>query len=113
MSALLIFAIGNTIARLALTLFIAVAIDIYADDLNKTERVGLGLLGGSSFMTIGPIWGSYQRVQTPYDQWSGFLMTMGCLIFAGGRMWRLHRHRLRNRRARDEARQYLAGRGRS
>jgi hypothetical protein len=108
---LLFFAIANTIARLFLTAFITVVINVYADDLSKTERMGLALLGGSSFMTIGPVWGSYQRVQTPYDQWSGFFMTVGCLVFAGGRMWRLHRHRLRNRQQRDASRRYLEARG--
>lgn len=55
------------------------------------ERIGMGLLGAGCIMTIGPILWPHD---SPYENWSGFLMRVGvCLFFVG----RVFSHDLRNR----------------
>lgn len=55
------------------------------------ERLGMGLLGAGCVMTVGPILWPHE---SPYENWSGFLMRAGiCVYFVG----RVFSHDLRNR----------------
>lgn len=111
MTVLVCFAVANMIGRLSLTLFIAYALLRFGHHMHGVERFGLGLIGGSSLMTLAPIWGSIERVETPFDQWSGVLLTAGMVMFAAGRMFRFVKHEWRNDAQKEQSFIYLKGRG--
>lgn len=48
------------------------------------ERVGMGILGGSMVLSIGPLWVS----NSPFEDWSSGLLRLGCAIYFVGRMTR-------------------------
>ncbi len=61
------------------------------DRFSLLERIGMGLLGAGCVMTIGPILVPHD---SPYENWSGFLMRLGvCAFFFG----RIMAHDLRGR----------------
>lgn len=57
---------------------------------NLLERVGFGLMGGASILTIGPIMSRVSLISvSPYDDWSAPLLRVGCamaLIGVWGRL---------------------------
>lgn len=66
------------------------------------ERVGMGLLGAGSILTIGPImW----TTPTPFEDWSATLLRFGCAIYFVGRMLKHHHN---NQAAVRQARRHLS-----
>lgn len=68
------------------------------------ERLGMGLLGASMILTLGPILSEHP---TPFEDWSGTLLRVGCAVYFVGR---LTRHRMNNAAMRRQAGERL-GRG--
>jgi len=69
--------------------------------LTLMERVGMGMVGAGCILTIGPI---MSVAPTPYEDWSGTLLRIGCAIFFVGQ---LLRHRHLNAAAKRQARRHL------
>lgn len=55
------------------------------NSLNKPERAGLCLLGGSSLLTIPPM---LQTEVTPFDDWAGLTFVIGIAAYLIGRIMR-------------------------
>lgn len=53
------------------------------DMFSALERLGMGLLGAGSVMTVGPIIWPHE---SPYENWSGFLLRVGICVFFVGRL---------------------------
>jgi len=89
-----IFDILNSFGRIMLTIIVIYKLTHLRDTMNVVERVGLGLVGGCSFLTVGVIW----ERDGPFEGWASTMMTFGCILFLGGRTWRDRRHLRANER---------------
>lgn len=104
--------VGNMLARLTLTLMSAGILHYYHDRLNASQRIGLGLLGGLSFLTIPVVLDAYTLNQgTPFDAWAGFGATVGMVFFLHGTFIRVRRHAQANRQQEIIAEKHLKARG--
>ncbi len=104
----MLFDILNSIGRLVLTAIVIYKLGQFRDMANMAERIGLGFMGGGSFLTIPNIW---EAEQSPFDGWAATLLTWGAVLFVVGRTYRDRRHFKRNEEAKQQAREYLATRG--
>lgn len=107
----MLFVCANVVLRFVLTCQIAGILVQYHDALNRVERGGLGLVGGSSFLTI-PVVIDINRSGTPFDLWASCLMSLGCVMFILGRGMRLRKHASANDVMRERAKHYLEGKKR-
>lgn len=98
----------NSLGRLLLTVIVVVKVTRFGTTLNVTERLGMGLMGAGSLMTINVIW---ERQASPFSDWSTTIITYGAVLFLAGRTWRDWRHEHRNITAREQARRHLQARG--
>ena len=106
------FILGNMVARLALTVFAVGILHYYHDRLNITQRLGLGLMGGMSFLTLPVVYDMYVTKEgTPFDVWVGFLSTVGMLLFMYGTFIRVRRHSIANAQQILQSQRYLRDRG--
>lgn len=103
-----LFAIVMTLLRLVLTAIVIVKITRFRDTMNAMERIGLGLMGSGSFLTVGVIW---ERTGSPFEGWAATILTLGAVLFLIGRTRRDWIHAQANRAADREARTYLKARG--
>lgn len=87
---ILFYALLNSVLRLALTGMLTFKLIRYQDTFNPLERAGMGLMGGSSLLTVAIIM-DVGKHGTPFDGWAGSVLTLGALIYFTGRMMR-HRH---------------------
>lgn len=93
--------------RFLLTLLVTYKLARWGHMLNQIERCGLGLIGGSAFMTIPVILDRYKE-GTPFDVWAGLIFTMGVTLYLLGRLSRHVRHERRNLQTIDQARAHFA-----
>jgi len=74
--------------------------------LNQIERFGLGIMGGSAFLTIPVILDSHSE-GTPFDTWAGVLLSFGIILYLGGRISRHVRHEHNNELAKEQSLQHF------
>jgi len=103
-----LLAIVWTFGRLLLTGVVVVKVTRFRDTMNIVERTGLGLVGGTSFLTIPAIW---EPRETPFEGWPATILTYGVLMFIAGRTWRDHQHEINGFRSNRQARRHLRSRG--
>jgi hypothetical protein len=98
-------------SALSITVGLIVTYKLYCwpDNFTRVERIGLGLVGASAVMTIGPILD--KAGVTPYSDWATALFRVGITIYFVGRALRFRRHYRRNMEAAAEAETYLQARG--
>lgn len=101
---------ANAILRLAVTIMCAIELSRFAEMLNRMERLGIGLMGGSAFLTI-PVIIDRGIHGTPFDGWASTVFSLGAVIYFAGRMTRLSRHKINEMRQRRIAERHLAARG--
>lgn len=94
--------------RFSLTALVVYKLGWWGHMLNQMERVGLGLMGGSAFMTI-PVILDTHKDGTPFDVWAGILFTLGVITYLMGRLSRHIKHEKRNGDAIKQARAHFAG----
>lgn len=104
----LLWDILNSLGRLIVTIVATVIVTVLRDELNESERVGLGLMGSGSFLTIGIIWEGHD---SPFDGWAVTIMTYGMVLFLLGYGHRRVRHWRRNAVQYRQSRDYLKSRG--
>lgn len=104
------FIILNSLVRVIIMLLIAYKLMVFHEMLNRVERVGLGIAGGTGFLTI-PVIFAAGTFRTPFDGWAGMMFSTGFLIYLCGRMSRHIRHQRANSRAAADASGYLKSRG--
>lgn len=85
----------NALLRLTLTALVIYKLAQFRDTANLAERVGLGMMGGGSFLTIGII---LEGPQSPFDGWAVTVLTGGMVLLIAGRTWRDLRHARNNHR---------------
>ncbi len=110
MSPLFEFAVLNMLLRAVLTLCTIYCIIRFGTRMNFPERMGAGVVGGASIMTIPMIYDIYKQ-GTPFDGWATSLITFGCISIFVGLMQRARAHERRNEEAVEQARKHLEGRG--
>lgn len=103
----MIFDILNSVGRLALTMLVVYKLTQFREMANVIERLGLGLLGGCSFLTIAVIW----ERDGPFEGWASTMMTLGAIMLLAGRTYRDMKHDRANHVGRNEAERYLKARG--
>lgn len=108
MSALIIM---SAVLRLVLTALITYKLLFWAHMLNQCERIGLGMMGGSGFLTIPVILDAHKE-GTPFDTWAGMLFTIGVITYLCGRLSRHIRHQRQNAAALEQARGHFARKAR-
>lgn len=89
-------------------LILAYKLVAFRPQLNSWERFGMGLAGGSAFLTIPAVW---DLPGNPFDKWSTTLFSAGILIYFIGRMSRHMRHARNNALANEAAEKHLRGSG--
>lgn len=103
---------GNMLSRLILTVLSAGILHYYHDRLIASQRIGLGLLGGLSFLTIPVVLDAYTvNAGTPFDAWAGFGASVGMTLFLWGSFVRIRSHARANDQQIHQARQHLKARG--
>ncbi len=103
-----LFAIVMTLLRLVLTGIVIVKITRFRDTMNAMERIGLGLMGSGSFLTVGVIW---ERSGSPFEGWAATLLTLGAVLFLIGRTRRDWIHSQANQAGVRAAAVHLKSRG--
>jgi len=103
-----VFDIANVIGRSILTLLVIYKLAQFREMANVMERVGLGMMGAGSFLTLPVIMYKYNN---PFEGWSVSILTFGAIMFLVGRTWRDRRHAMANERQVKKSREYLEGRG--
>lgn len=78
----------NVLFSLIVAGILAYKLTCRADRFTLMERVGMGMIGSGSLMTVGPL---MSAAPTPFEDWSATLLRAGCAIYFVGRMLR-HRH---------------------
>ena len=101
--------IANIVFRAALTALMAYILIAFGHSLTRMERFGMGITGGSSFLTIALI-ADVRKIGTPFDGWSPSLLTLGVIVFVTGRLLRFRKHQRNNAAAVEAAAQHLKGR---
>ena len=91
----------NMISGLIVAAIVAYKLAFKGASFTLTERLGMGLAGAGCILTIGPI--MYVE-PTPYEDWGGTLLRVGCAIYFVGRMLK-HYHN--NQAAIRQARRHL------
>jgi hypothetical protein len=81
--------------RLILTALVIYKLMRWGHMLIPVERFGLGIIGGSAFMTV-PVILDAKRYGTPFDTWAGVLFTLGVTLYLAGRLSRHIRHERAN-----------------
>jgi hypothetical protein len=104
------FMIINVIGRLVVTALVIVEVALFRERNNMFERLGMGLMGGGSFLTVPVI--LYPQ-NTPFDGWSTSILTWGVICFLGGGLYRRWKHKRANDQAVSQSKQYLESRGKS
>jgi len=104
----MIWDIFNSLGRLIVTVVATIIVTVLRDELNESERIGLGLMGSGSFLTIGIIWEGHD---SPFDGWATSIMTYGIALFLLGYGHRRLRHWRRNTEQYRQSRDYLKSRG--
>lgn len=106
------FIVAHMIARLFLTAMAVGILYYYDDRLNWFQRVGVGILGGLSFLTIPVVYDAYTANEgTPFDQWASFGATIGMSMFLWGSFVRIRRHAEHNAQQIIAAQKHLRERG--
>lgn len=98
----------NVLGRLLVTIVSIYMLSQYRHRLILTERAGLGMMGGGSFMTIPIIVAQHDN---PFSGWATSILTFGAVLFLVGRTWRDRRHDIANQKAVRASREHLESRG--
>lgn len=103
---------GNMFARICLTVLSAGILHYYHERLIASQRIGLGLLGGLSFLTVPVVLDAYTVNQgTPFDAWASFGASVGMTMFLWGSFVRIRKHARANEQQIHAARDHLKARG--
>lgn len=105
----MIWLIGNSLFRFVVLVLAVIAITKYRHMFLRVERIGLGLMGGCGFLTIGIIW---EGKESPFDGWASSFFTFGAVLFLSGMLWRKGRHDRANEAQLKVAQSWMKGRGR-
>jgi hypothetical protein len=96
--------------RACLVLVAIYVLNRFHDILWFREKIGIGILAGSGFLTL-PVILDFDKRGTPYDTWAGLAFSLGTLIFFWGFIDRKLGHERRNTAAIRAARRHLTARG--
>lgn len=94
----------NMTSSLIVAAIVAYKLGWKPDRFSFMERGGMSLVGAGCILTIGPI---LYVEPTPYEDWSGTLLRIGCAVYFLGR---LLKHRHANAAAIRQARAHLRDR---
>lgn len=100
--------ISNIALRLLLTMLCIYKLAQFREQANLIERIGIGMMGGGSFLTIGII---LEGPRSPFDAWATTVLTGGIVLLVAGRTWRDLQHDRNNRRQLIASRAWMKGRG--
>lgn len=103
-----VFDIANVVGRLLLTLIVIYKLSQFRDHMIAMERIGLGIMGAGSFLTIPII---IDRYGNPFNGWAVSLLTFGAVVFLAGRTWRDRRHAAANREQMRISEEYFRRKG--
>lgn len=98
----------NAAGRIILTGIVIYKVTQFRDMSNCVERLGLGMMGSGSFLTVPII---LYKNRNPFEGWAVALLTLGAIMLLLGRTYRDHKHWRANKRAQLAAKAYLQGRG--
>jgi hypothetical protein len=103
------FALFNAIGRIILTALVVLKLSMFRDQANLAERLGMGLMGGGSFLTAPVV--LLGRGQTPFDDWAGSILIWGGILLISGRTYRDWKHKRANDEQVRRSRAHLESRG--
>lgn len=97
----------TALLRLGITAIVVWKLTVHRDLFIPSERIGLGLAGGASLLTI-PSFAT--GLESPFEGWAVTLFSAGFFIYLCGRTSRHFRHRARNEEMKRQARQHRGSR---
>ena len=89
-----VFDVMNVAGRVVVTAIVVFKLTQFREMTNFCERIGLGMMGAGSFLTIPVI---MFKNDNPFEGWSVSLLTYGVILFLAGRTWRDHKHARANK----------------
>lgn len=98
----------NVAGRIVLTAIVVYKLAQFRELANITERYGLGMMGAGSFLTVPII---ILKNGNPFEGWAVSLLTIGAILFLGGRTWRDSKHSRANAAMVRQGRDWQAQRG--
>ncbi len=108
----MIWAAINIVSGLVVATIIVVKLAGYYDTFNWGERIGMAGIATMMVLRIGPILGRNVLLgDSPFDDWPVAGLHISLALYFVARMVRLHRHWIRNDRAKRQALAHLASRG--
>ena len=105
---IVLWIIVNAILSIGLATLVSYELVSWGSSYNYPERVGMGLIGGSVILTIGPLLTSEP---TPFDGWATALLRVGAILYFSARLSRFIKHRHANTKAKRDAVAYHAAKG--
>lgn len=106
---ILLLHLASAIFGVTVAALLVVKLTMFPEQFKRIERIGMGLVGGTMILRIGPIVSSPET--TPFSDWSTTLMTFGLVLMHWGRLARLIRHARIGTLAKDAAEAHLRARG--
>src|SRR6478609_11408597 len=84
----------NLICRLGISAVCVAKLWLYFGAYKPSERIGIGIAGGCSLMSVGVL---FEGSQSPFAEWATALFAFGILLYITGRLERQIRHERANR----------------
>ena len=110
----MIWAFINITTGIVVAVIIVFKLAGYNDTFNWGERIGMLGIAMFSVLRVGPILGRrVLEADTPFDDWTVTALHLSIAVYFVARMYRLHRHWIRNERAKRQALTNLASRGKT
>jgi len=97
----------NAVGRVLLTCIVVYKVTQFRDMANAMERLGLGMMGSGSFLTVPVI---LYKNQNPFEGWAVTILTVGAILLLIGRTYRDHKHWAANKRMLQAAERYMKSR---
>lgn len=108
----MIWATLNIVSALIVAAIVVYKLSGYYDTFNWGERIGMGGTATFMILRLGPILGREAIPgASPFDDWTVAALHASLALYFVSRLYRLHRHWIRNDRAKRQALAHLASRG--
>lgn len=79
----------NIISGIIVALVLSYKLILYSHRFTLIERLGMALIGAAMILNLGPLAATtafHCRMPTPFDDWGGTLLRIGCAVYFIGRM---------------------------
>lgn len=79
----------NIVAGIIVAMVLSYKLILHSHRFTLIERFGMAMIGAAMILNVGPLAATtafHCRQPTPFDDWGGALLRVGCAIYFIGRM---------------------------